>query len=213
MPPYDAILVPGGGLVDHETLPLWVQRRLDRALERYQGETIITLSAGTTYKPPPLDPRGFPVPESIASARYLIARGVAPDRVLPETVSYDTIGNAYFSRVIHVDPSGLRRLLIVTSAFHVARTEAIFRWVYGLLPSTGCELDFEAVSDEGINADALRARIGKEKTGLQQLAAFVPTIADLAHLHRWLYSEHAAYAMPHYFLNEPPPPPEAINTY
>ncbi len=210
---YDCLLIPGGGLIDAETLPLWVTRRLDRALKVYAGETIITLSAGTTYKPPPLDSRGFPILESIAAARYLIAHGIDPDKVLTETVSYDTIGNAYFARVIHANPAGFRHLHVITSAFHLPRTETIFRWVFGLAPTQPYALTFESVPDDGIATDTLTARIDKERASLERLHALIPTIHTLTDLHRWLYSEHAAYAMRNHFLDVPPPPPTAIDTY
>ncbi len=48
------------------------------------------------------------------------------ERIWAETASLDTIGNAYFARVIHTDPAGLRRLLVVNSAFHMPRTRMIF---------------------------------------------------------------------------------------
>jgi len=39
-----------------------------------------------------------------AEADYLMRNGVPADRILMETASYDTIGNAYFSLVIPVLP-------------------------------------------------------------------------------------------------------------
>ena len=68
------------------------------------------LSRGTTHKPPPLDTAGFPIDESMASARYLVERGVAPARVLLESWSLDTIGNAAFARLMHSDVRGWRRI-------------------------------------------------------------------------------------------------------
>lgn len=102
---YDAVIIPGGGLSQNQPLP-WVSARLDAAL-RHAEETqfFLVLSRGTTHKPPPLDADGFPVDESMASARYLIDRGVAPSRVLIESWSLDTIGNAAFSRLMHCEVS------------------------------------------------------------------------------------------------------------
>ncbi len=129
---YDAILIPGGGVRAGGELPVWVTRRLDRALERAGNAWLVPLSAGTPHRPPPLDDCGFPILEARAGADYLAARGAAPERILIEAASYDTIGNAYFSRVVHAIPRGFRRALVVTSEFHMPRTEAVFRWVYGL---------------------------------------------------------------------------------
>jgi hypothetical protein len=190
---HDAILVPGGGVRAGGRLPPWVERRLDRAVALHAGAHILTLSAGTVHRPPPLDARGFPVLESVAAARYLVARGVPPALVLAETCSLDTVGNAYFSRAIHVDPAGFRDLLVVTSAFHLPRAEAVFRWVYGL-PPRRCALRFEAVLDDGLDPAALAARRRKEAVALAALAPLAARIATMAELHRWLFAEHRAYA-------------------
>jgi hypothetical protein len=66
-----------------------------------------------------------------------------------KTASYDPIGNAYFSLVIHVPPRRFERLLVVTSEFHIRRTDTLFRWIYGLAGSF--LLHFEATSNDGID--------------------------------------------------------------
>eukprot|EP00741_Cyanophora_paradoxa_P008131 tig00001264_g7868.t1 len=208
--PYDAIVVPGGG-IDRETgePPEWVRRRLDAALEvaRAHGgpdftrsasdEFIITLSAGTTHLPPLLDESGFPVFESVAAARYLTRRGFPARRVLTECASYDTIGNAYFARVMHLEPRALRRLLIVTSEFHMARTRAIFEWVLALAPSPAqapYELAFLPVSDAGLDA-LLAPRRQREAASLLSVRANAARIGSMRELHAFLFEEHAAYAV------------------
>ena len=193
---FDAILVPGGGVYADGQLPQWSINRLDRALELADGAAIITLSAGTTHKAPPLDSSGRPIIESVAAAGYLLHRGYPNELILAETASYDTIGNAYFSRVMHTDPAGFRRLLVITSAFHLPRTEAIFRWVFGATPiDTTYELSFEAVPDAGLAQDALEARYAKERASLASLLARIPALPTLASIHHWLFTEHAAYAI------------------
>jgi uncharacterized SAM-binding protein YcdF (DUF218 family) len=156
--PYDAIIIPGGGVRAGGVLPPWVAARFDRALEVAGDALLIPLSAGTPYKPPPLDERGFPIFEARAGSEYLIQRGVDPRRILIEESSYDTIGNAFFSRVIHIEPRGLRRVLVITSAFHLERTAAVFRWVYSL-DGNACVVEFDSVPDVGIDSEALQARV------------------------------------------------------
>ena len=105
---YDAVIIPGGGLSEGKPLA-WVAARLDAALlHAEETQYFLVLSRGTTHKPPPLDANGFPVDESAASARYLIERGIAPSRVLLESWSLDTIGNAAFSRLMHAEVSADR---------------------------------------------------------------------------------------------------------
>lgn len=192
---YDAIIIPGGGVRDGGAVPLWTQRRLEAALSIQTGrELMIALSGGTVHKPFPLDERGFPIFESTGAALFLLAHGVEPRRILTETSSYDTIGNAFFGRVIHVDPRRLRRLLVITSRFHMPRTRAIFEWVFGLdTPPGGYTIHFHEVSDEGLDPEMLAARIEKEQESLHALKQVIARIHTLSGLHEWLFGEHAAY--------------------
>ncbi|MCK4942546.1 MAG: YdcF family protein [Candidatus Aminicenantes bacterium] len=193
---FDVILVPGGGVRKGGEIPPWIKRRLDLAIQLSHEEPIVTLSAGTVHRPPLLNKEGFPVFESLAAARYLISKGMDPQRIFTETCSYDTIGNAYFSRVIHVDPANFKRILVITSNFHMPRTESIFRWVFSL--DTGVhayQLFFDSVPDRGIPRDALRARQEKEKKSLAQFLKTQKKIHSLKELHHWLFKTHAAYSV------------------
>lgn len=208
----DAVLIPGGGLTAAGQVTLWVKARLDRAITFIPTpHYFLPLSAGTTHKPPPLDAAGFPVLESIAAARYLQAVGVEPTRILPEVISLDTIGNAYFARVQHTDPLEIRRLHVITSQFHLPRTEAIFNWIFRLSGSESpYHLTFEAVPDMGIPRDALAARYQKEQRGLAQVLELRSRLNSLPELHRWLYTEHNAYAVSGQAI---PSSGEALGTY
>ncbi|MEM1251829.1 MAG: YdcF family protein [Cyanobacteria bacterium P01_H01_bin.21] len=196
MDAYDAILIPGGGVRADGALPLWTQRRLEHALEKRQEAYLITLSAGTTHKPPSLDTDGHPIFESVAAANYLIKKGVAPEKILLETSSYDTIDNVFFSRMIHVEPLNIKRLLVITSEFHMPRTRVIFEWIYHLegLPQD-CQISFDAVSDAGIDEVMLIARRQKEAKSLETLLKITGKISTIGEFHQWLFQEHGAYAL------------------
>jgi uncharacterized SAM-binding protein YcdF (DUF218 family) len=195
MSAFDAVLVPGGGLLENGELPPWVINRLDRATERADGAHVITLSAATTHKPLLLDTGGRPVYESTEAARYLMRHGYPANRILIETSSWDTIGNAYFARVIHTDPAGFRTLLIVNSDFHMARTEVIFRWIFGVDPQRPAySLSFERVPSVGLSPEALAGRIAREQASLAALAKTRSCLSSLAAVHRWLFTAHDAYA-------------------
>lgn len=193
---YDAILIAGGGVRQGGRLPEWSKRRLDKAVEVAKGEYLITLSAGTTHKPPLLDKNGFVIFEAVAEGKYLIKQGIRPEKVLPENVSYDTIGNAYFARLIHIEPRRFKKLLVITSQFHLPRTKAIFNWIFSLsVPKNYYQLDFLAVSDAGFNKKLLAARIEKEKQSLTNFKKTIKKIKNLKQLHNWLFTEHDAYAI------------------
>jgi hypothetical protein len=195
---FDAVLIPGGGLTPSGALTPFVRARLDRALA-HSTDLYIPLSAGTPHLPPPLDARGYPIFEAIPAAQYLHERGIPKSRILAEACSYDTIGNAFFPRTIHTDPRGLRRLLIVSSEFHMPRTEAIFRWVFGAAPDRGYDLAFEATEDIGISPDALKARAERESASLAVVRNLASSIVTLSGIHQWIFAEHGAYA---WFLRE-----------
>lgn len=206
---YDAILVLGGGLTPTGDLPPWVVRRLDGAHYIYSQQPnptpILLLGAGTPHKRPVLDPAGFVLHESTAYARYLLKEHAVPAaHLLKETSSYDTVGNAYFSLTMHALPAGWRKLSIVTSAFHMPRTHAIFDSCFEIAAGdklgdkTAFQLDFHPVSDEGLFTNGvLTARIKKETaaaaTWRENVARFpLETVADL---HTWLFATHLCYSV------------------
>lgn len=188
----DGIFVLGGGVREGGQLPPWVIARFERALAIGGDAPIVCLSAGTVHRPPPLTAEGYPVLESVAGAAYLLSRGVAGRRIQVETASYDTIGNAYYARLLHADPAGWKRVAVITSEFHMPRTRAIFEWVFGMSPKT-CRLEFYATANDGLAIPLLERRAAKEAEALELLGSVIPLIGDLRSLHAWLHTEHRAY--------------------
>jgi uncharacterized SAM-binding protein YcdF (DUF218 family) len=64
--------------------------------------------------------------EAAVAFHQLTALGVAPDRITAEEQARNTIENAVFSRLI-AQPKPGERWLLVTSAFHMPRSIAVFR--------------------------------------------------------------------------------------
>lgn len=188
----DGVLVLGGGVRDDGELPPWVVRRFDAALELAGDAPIVCLSAGTVHRPPPLNGEGYPWLESIAGAAHLLKRGVPTHRVQVEAISYDTIGNAYFAKLLHVDPAGWRDLVVITSEFHMPRSQAIFEWVFGM-DRGRYTLRFEATADDGLSSVLLERRREKEAAALRSLRRVMERVRDLTTFHRWIYTEHNAY--------------------
>ena len=193
----DCIFLPGGGLLSDGSLPLWTLARLKRALElKEQTRWIVFLSGGTVHKPPPINEQGFPIFESRAAAEYLISQGVQPQQLLTEISSYDTIGNAYFSRLLFADPANLSQLLVITSEFHIQRTNTIFEWIYGLTPrSVEFQLSFESVPNQGLSPQALEARCAREMKSLKNIQLLQTEITTLLSFQTWFYNKHKAYAI------------------
>jgi uncharacterized SAM-binding protein YcdF (DUF218 family) len=170
-----------------------VKNRFDLAMERSGEAPVVCLSAGTVHRPSPVDQTGRAIFEATAGAQYLLRKGVAPERIYIEAASWDTVGNAYFARTMHTDPSGWRRLLVITSEHHMPRTEAIFRWIFGLAPDLGYALSFASVPDVGLEAPILQARNDRERASQARVESLATRFRNMAELHRWLFTEHDAY--------------------
>lgn len=81
-----------------------------------------------------------------AFKNYLTSCGIKDERVITETSSRDTVGDAVFTRAHVVEPRGLRKLCVVTSSYHAPRTKKIFQFVYGsnfLINVVGAEIEFD----------------------------------------------------------------------
>ncbi|MCF7860805.1 YdcF family protein [Candidatus Woesearchaeota archaeon] len=198
----DAIIIPGGGLNPDGSLPLWTKSRLEKALEIWKGEKIITLSAGTIHKPNPLDSKGRPILECAAAAKYLKVHGVDSSCILQESCSYDTIGNAYFLRTVHTGPAKLRKLTIINSEFHIQRTKRIFDWIFSLDQSEEDSnksdryvLKYITVENTGVDKGALSARRNREIQSIKSLNVVIPKIKNMKALHDWLFTEHETYSV------------------
>jgi|TARA_B100000405_G_scaffold189820_1_gene132998 hypothetical protein len=218
---YDAVVVVAGGMTDSGGLPPWVVSRLDHAVNEYRRhvtaeppkKTYVVLSGSATpHKPPPLQRGGFTLHESTAMAEYVVAAGVPPEAVLKDTASMDTIGNAYYSLLLHAAPRNWRRVQVVTSEFHAGRTRAAFEWVWGLWSPglNGADddagrqhrggvpyvhLDFCTTANDGLSREVVDARAEREarsEAALRDNATRVTTLADFG---EWLYTTHLCYAV------------------
>lgn len=201
--PYDAVVVPGGGLTLSGDPHPWVAARLDAAAAvTPRPPHFLLLSRGTPHRPPPTHPRlGTPIDEAAASAAYLVATHGVDRRVLRlDGWSLDTIGNAYFCRVALAGPLRLARLLVITNAFHAPRCRALFEWVFGLPaiaggPPPAVALDWQVVPDVGMEPAARAARVRKEEAGLAAaVGGVMASVTDLAGLAAFVFGDHAAYA-------------------
>lgn len=187
--PLDAILIPGGGLQANGEVTPWVRERLEaaRRLED-RARYLITLSKGTIYKAPVMID-GVPIHESVAGKRYLIASGVPEEKIIVETESLDTLGNAFYARTLYTDTRQLRRLLILTSGFHmVVRAFNIFYWVFNLPPENGYEIHKLSTPNVGFTAESLTARLRKELESTRHFMALEQKIKTLSQLADYMHS-------------------------
>ena len=192
--------------VPHET----VMRRLQRAAELYKRQlettgkapAIICNGGGTTHKPKWSDANGYAVPEAALMGRQLTNMGVRESDIYVEGYSDDTIGNAFFLRVMHLDVRpDWSRLRVITSDFQMARTKVLYSWVMVLTPlppgKHAYELMYEAVDDEGaLPPRVLRSRRSREESSLRALqSGELIRMGTLRELHGFINLRHSGYTV------------------
>ena len=58
---------------------------------------------------------------------YAVNYGVPFENILVEINSRDTVGDAFFCKINHIEKNNLKNILVVTSDYHVSRTREIFK--------------------------------------------------------------------------------------
>jgi len=194
---HDAIIVLCGGLEKDGTPNPWVIRRLEKTIElKNLTRYILIPGRATPHKPPQVDRFGFPIDESIVSANFLYKRGVPKQKIFLQRLSLDTIGDAFFTRLVLTDPMKLKNILVITSLHHMPRTQKVFSKVYSLKPANfKYSLSFLAVSDDGLNKNILDARKKKEKSHLAIFEKQTKDLKSVFDFHHWLFTKHGAYAL------------------
>lgn len=213
-------------------IPAWACRRLDAAAyvyntmaktatppmtgmqqpkysDKIMGDKkpyIVISGGGSPHGLPVIGESGQVVHEGTAYAEYLMEQhGIPASMIFKESSSYDTVGNAYFSAVIHTFPRKWKNVAVITSDFHMARSKAIFETVYRLATATldcggadrrGVNLVFLSASDDGLfTEDILHARIEKEMDSKRKWEENTGGMKTLPEFHAWLYQTHMCYAV------------------
>ena len=116
----DCALVLGSGIRGEKILPT-LQFRLDKCLDyiQHNPEALIIVSGGKG--------RNETISESEAMKRYLISKGVDPNRIIEENQSKNTRQNMQFSKAL-LDtrfPSGNYSVVCITSDYHAYRASKL----------------------------------------------------------------------------------------
>ena len=111
--PADAAVVPGNTVYPDGTPSDRLKGRLDAALALFQAGhcRLVVVSGGTGVEG---------VDEAEAMKRYLVGRGVPPDRVLQDSLGSNTAATAR-NAALALRARGMTRVLAVSQFFHVPR--------------------------------------------------------------------------------------------
>jgi hypothetical protein len=145
------------------------------------------------------------------------SEGVPPADILEESVSLETVGNAYFARILHTDVMGARKIAVINNRWHIRRTKAVFEFVFSLPPVSGkaYALSFFEVED-GLPSDVLEARLAKEKIASPTFEAggsWRSGMGTLQDMHHWVNQENTAYATKRLLTPRKPLDPELLKSY
>jgi hypothetical protein len=155
---YDAVIVLANLMDADGNLNDETRARVDAAIEVIEtGQAPLLVTCGWAYR----DDSDIRIAD--AMRRYAVERRhIDASRVVAETTSRDTVGDAVFTRRNLSATFGGPRILVATSRYHAARTLEIFTFVYGSSfhidvvgagdPATAAQLASEARS-----LDAFRA--------------------------------------------------------
>lgn len=201
------MLVLAGGQTPDGGVPPVVERRLDAGLQvaMLQNPTcpVLCVGGGSPHKPPVVSESGnYVIHESWSCAEYLIAKGLSSTNILKETSSFDTVGNCYFSLFSHAVPAGWRRIAVVTSHFHMPRSQALYEDMFKLAAHelfddpNRFSLWFVSVSDEGLfPPEVLQSRRQREAASLLTWRGNSAKITSIKKLHSWLFDTHLCYSV------------------
>ena len=112
----DYVIILGCGLLHGDQMSRLLSGRCDRAIGIYNKDDTKPIMIPSGGQGP--DEK---IPEAEAMAKYLLEHGVAPEHILKEDKSMNTMENLVNSKALIQDREGRKRTVIVTSNYHIYR--------------------------------------------------------------------------------------------
>ena len=115
---FNAIIVLGAQVKADGSLSVQLEWRLDAAYEAYQQKAVPVVVCGAKGKDEPL-------PEAVAMKNYLIAKGIPENSIFQDPDSFNTKQNLMNAAKLLGQDHSKKKVLIVTSDYHVPRALAL----------------------------------------------------------------------------------------
>ena len=115
---FNAIIVLGAQVKADGSLSVQLEWRLDAAYEAYQQKAVPVVVCGAKGKDEPL-------PEAVAMKNYLIAKGIPENSIFQDPDSFNTKQNLMNAAKLLGQDHRKKKVLIVTSDYHVPRALAL----------------------------------------------------------------------------------------
>ncbi len=121
---YDVIVILGGGIKENGDLADRVIKRINKGKELFDKKLASRVLMSGRWG---LFLEHIPAKtEAKSMAEYAQSMGIPAGAILMEEQSNDTISNAFYIRTQFLDPNHWKKIIIVTSDFHLPRTRYIF---------------------------------------------------------------------------------------
>ena len=157
---------------------------------------------------------GYTIHESTSCAEFLIKRGIPSTNIYKEWASYDTIANGYFMFLKFILPFKMKKVLVITSEFHMDRTRVILQWLCNIFNSN-IHIVYRSTNNI-IDKSDLELRIQREKKSVESLQEkVIHKVRNLEEFTRWFYTEHKAYSSNSELIRQKEPvlAQEVLKTY
>ena len=148
--------------------------RANLAIEIFRRHNVeIILTIGWAYR------NDIDLPIGLSVRKYLLSKGINDHHIKTDINSRDTVGDAIFSKINFVDIYDIDQLFVVTSDYHVLRTQQIFESVMPIgIEVFGCDTSscFHSKSSEANSLAAFRKTF--EHTNFQSNDCLLETLRN-----------------------------------
>lgn len=191
----EGIFVLAGGIDETGKCHPWVQKRLLLAFKLYKilKVPIYCIGGGSYHIPPIRNKHDYVIHESTSCAEFLIRLGVESDHIYKEWSSYDTIANGFFSFTNFIIPQEISNMALITSEFHMLRSQEIFSWMKDIFNSN-VSINYYSVSDKGLDKDLIDIRTKREQNSHKNIVKLREKIRTVKDFHKWMFTKHKAYS-------------------
>ena len=186
---FDAIVVLGYELKKNFELKNIAKYRVERANELFEkglASKVIFLGSHSFWNKDKPE-----ITEAKAMRDYAISKGLPKNVTLLEENSKDSIGNAYFVRKNYLEKNNWKKIIVVTTDFHIPKTKYVFQKVLGN------NYYFKTESTKsGLSASKVKELKLRERKVVDWFKKYFENTrdGDLEMIEKYLYTHHPGYA-------------------
>lgn len=171
-----AIIVLGNRLIN-KSIHAELKGRIETGIRLLGGGSVLILSGGRTNS-------ALNKTEAEVMWKYCVDSGIEAGKLVKEENALDTIGNAYFTKLLIDKLRNVNEVIVVSSCYHMERVKFVFHYCYG----STYKLSFE-------HCFAYPAESNNEAKSLESAKNFFKGImpGDMEAIKQRLFTGHSLY--------------------